>query len=67
MRPMDRISQLTLWQGFGAIFLFVGFFVPPALAIDVDLTIDQGVGPDTPRLGKHYGIRQGSHGKGFFK
>ncbi len=41
MRPMDRISQLTLWQGFGAIFLFVGFFVPPALAIDVDLTIDQ--------------------------
>jgi len=38
---MESTSQLTLWQGLGAIFLVVGVFLSPALAIDVDLTVDQ--------------------------
>ena len=41
MRSMESTSQLTLWQGLGAIFLVVGVFLSPALAIDVDLTVDQ--------------------------
>ena len=41
MCPLDNTSPSTLWPGLGAILLVVGFCVPPALAIDVDLTMDQ--------------------------
>lgn len=41
MSLMDRISQFTFWQSLGVIFWVTGFFVPSALAIDVDLTVEQ--------------------------
>lgn len=41
MNPMDPTSQSTFWPVLVVIFLATGFFVPSALAIDVDLTDEQ--------------------------
>lgn len=41
MSPWNEISQTTFWQGLVASLVFSGLLVPPVLAIDVDLTIDQ--------------------------